>query len=80
MADRIRMLERLSTVFDENKSQELADVFHSSCNDLVRPEDFTGLKEIVAIRQKRNCALSKTSRRWQRRKSGWSKELKKWEM
>ncbi len=57
------MLERLSTVFDESKSQELADVFHSSCNDLVRPEDFTELKEIVAIRQKRNSALSKTSRR-----------------
>ena len=47
MADRIHMLERLSTVFDENQSQKLADKSHCSCNDLVRPEDFTEFKEIV---------------------------------
>lgn len=47
MADRIHMLERLSTVFDEKQSQVLADVIYSSYNDLVRREDFSELKEIV---------------------------------
>ena len=47
MADRIHMLERLSTVFDEKQSQVLADVIYSSYNDPVRREDFSELKEIV---------------------------------
>ncbi|MCZ0941255.1 MAG: hypothetical protein OXJ55_21635, partial [Caldilineaceae bacterium] len=47
MADRIHMLERLSTVFDEKQSKVLADVIYSSYNDLVRREDFSELKEIV---------------------------------
>ena len=47
MADRIHMLERLSTVFDEKQSQVLADVIYSSYHDFVRREDFSELKEIV---------------------------------
>ena len=47
MADRIHMFERLSTVFDENQAQLLAEVIYTSYNDLVRREDFSELKEIV---------------------------------
>ena len=47
MADRIQISERLSTVFDQEQSQVLADVIYRSYNDLVRREDFSELKEIV---------------------------------
>ena len=47
MADRIFMLEKLSTVFDEGQAQVLAEVIYNSYNDLVRREDFSELKEIV---------------------------------
>ncbi|MCY3711492.1 MAG: hypothetical protein OXG26_21605 [Caldilineaceae bacterium] len=47
MADRIHMLERLSTAFDENQAQVLTEVIYSSYNNLVRREDFSELKEIV---------------------------------
>ncbi len=47
MADRILMLEKLSTVFDSGQAQVLAEVIYNSYNDLVRREDFSELKEIV---------------------------------
>ena len=47
MADRILMLEKLSTVFDEGQAQVLAEVIYNSYNDLVHREDFSELKEIV---------------------------------
>ena len=47
MADRILMLEKLSTVFDEGQAQVLAEVIYNSYNDLVRREDFSSRKSFV---------------------------------
>lgn len=47
MANRNLMLEQLTTVFEAEQAQVLAEVIYESYNDLVRRDDFNDLKEIV---------------------------------
>lgn len=47
MANRNLMLEQLTTVFEAEQAQVLAEVIYESYNDLVQRDDFNDLKEIV---------------------------------
>ncbi len=47
MADRNLMVKQLTTVFEENQAEVLAEVIYDSYNNLVRRDDFNELKEIV---------------------------------